>query len=163
MSQKIYIAIDPGWNGALALRAPDGTVTCTKSPDTIAGIVQLLKLLFPYGHSNDVTAIIEKVHSMPGDGVKSVWRFAENTTAWKASLVAAEIPFKEIRPQVWMKKMGGLPKDKDKRKRRLKEIAQQMFPKIKVTLWNADALCMLSTMYSREAKEREEKIARLLS
>jgi hypothetical protein len=140
------IAIDPGWSGAIAVRLPNGLVDAYYSPDTIAEIASLIRHLRectepPY------TAIIEKVHSMPGNGVVSTWKFAQNTAAWKAALAYAQIPFTEIPPKKWMKQLPcGVSKDKKTRKNQIKAYAQQMFPQIKVTLKNADALAMLTTM-----------------
>jgi len=161
------MAIDPGWGGGIAsYNTRDRDVEVHKSPDTIIGIVDLIRTFRPNANIVETFAIIEKVHSMPGDGVRSVWRFAENTTAWKTALFSAGIPFKEVPPKTWMKQIGGLPKDKKKRKNQLKLYAQQLYPNIKVTLWNADALCMLSTMYEQTAPVRfkdDELIKRLLS
>ena len=152
----IYIAIDPGWSGALAIQRDDGGVGAYPSPDTIAGIASMMRDMKGY-IDRPITATIEKVHSMPGQGVKSVWRFAENTAAWKASLACMQIPFIEIPPKKWMKQLPcGLSKDKKTRKNQIKAFAQQVYPHLKVTLAKADALAMLWTMTENETPEEME-------
>ena len=45
-----------------------------------------------------------------------------------------------VTPQVWMKKYGDLPKEKQERKNYLKILATSYFSDIKITLATADAI-----------------------
>ena len=92
--------------------------------------------------SKNTTAIIEKVHSMPKQGVVSTFKFGNNFGQWQGILSAMGIPYEEVTPQKWMKMFHPLPKIKGDRKRRLKEIAKELHPEIKVTLDTADAIVM---------------------
>lgn len=48
-------------------------------------------------------AILEKVHSMPGQGVASSFAFGQNYGFIKGLLVAHDIPVMEVTPQKWQK------------------------------------------------------------
>ena len=67
--------------------------------------------------------------------------------------VEVAIPFTEVAPGVWMKKLGTLPKDKAERKRAIREEMARRFPGLEVTLKTADALGILSTADQRNQFE----------
>jgi hypothetical protein len=48
-------------------------------------------------------ACLEKVHSMPGNGVSSMFKFGENFGWWQGVMDALSIPYELITPQRWMK------------------------------------------------------------
>jgi crossover junction endodeoxyribonuclease RuvC len=82
-------------------------------------------------------AIIEKVHSMPKQGVASSFKFGQSYGFLRGCLVASGIPFEEVSPQVWQKELGCLSKgDKNVTKAR----AQSLFPQLRITHATADAL-----------------------
>ncbi len=137
------IAIDPGWSGAVAFEI-DGKTWTVNCPDTQFEMFDILNSVKNGMEDNTVSAIIEKVHSMPAQGVKSVWSFSANYASWQMALIALKIPFKEVPPQKWMKALGNLPADKKLRKNCIKDQMQKKYPHIKVTLANADALGILS-------------------
>lgn len=140
----LKIAIDPGKTGAIAYSwfPETGMVHTEDCPSTQKEIFETLKSLLDNGR--EAKAVIEKVHSMPGQGVKSVWTFACNYASWQMALIALNIPFTEVSPQSWMKRLGELPKDKKARKLAIKDRMQKLYPNLKVTLKNADALALLS-------------------
>ena len=85
-----FLGIDPGVSGAWAVVDENEKIIRAHIYDTFC---------FP---SKDIKlAVIEKVHSMPKQGVASVWTFAENYGFWKGLLTAELIPFNEITPQRW--------------------------------------------------------------
>ena len=87
---------------------------------------------------------IEHVHSMPGQGVASSFKFGQGFGHLEMALTAARIPFTYVTPQKWQKELGCLTGgDKNVSKSR----AQQLFPHIKVTHAIADSL--LITEYCR--------------
>ena len=86
------------------------------------------------------TAVIEKVHSMPRQGVKSMFTFGMQYGFCRAMLIAHSFSFREVAPGVWQRKMGCLSGgDKKVTYRR----AQELFPNIKITHAIADA-CLLA-------------------
>jgi hypothetical protein len=97
-------------------------------------------------------AVIEKVHSMPGQGVHSTFKFGMGYGGLRMALIAAGIPFIEATPQAWQKELEIPPRKKTETKtqfkNRLKAMAQQLFPGVDVTLKTADAL--LIAYYCRQ-------------
>lgn len=143
--QVVQIGIDPGKGGGIAF-IKRSEVTAFKCPDTPYECVKLFKQELK-GYVK-ITAMIERVHSMPLDGVRSAFSFGTNYGMWHGILAALGIPFKEVTPHKWQKSFGTMPKEKKSRKHRLKSLAQQMFPNTKVTLYTSDAL--LIAQYGKE-------------
>ena len=119
---KIYIGIDPGQTGAIAfIRA--GAVPRVFDFDDGAGLLTLKKLLV----DDPVKAVIEKVGSMPGQGVSSTFKFGTNFGTWIGRLEALEIPFDFVTPQKWKKVMfDSMPKGDVKEMSRSR--ALRLFP-----------------------------------
>jgi len=139
----IYIGIDPGINGAIACVTGDDmfTIPCPKTILDMANSVdQLVEIHEHTGYR--IHAIIEAVHSMPKQGVVSTFKFGCNYGQWLGILASSRIPYTQVTPQVWMKHYKSMPKDKTARKNHLKHLAQQRYPKHKVTLKTADAILL---------------------
>ena len=133
------LAIDPGAAGGLAWRDADGIVHAEPRPDGMTAQVDRLRSLA--ATLPGLTAIMEKVGTyVPGNHVGSACTFARHCGHLEAALYALGIPFTEVAPGVWMKKLGTLPKDKAERKRAIREEMQRRFPGLEVTLKTADAL-----------------------
>ena len=147
------LAIDPGISGALAIY--DQETHDVLSWDMPATAPELCRVLIGYSHDID-RAWLELVHSFPGQGVSSTWKFACNYGIIQGVLGVMGVSYEDVSPQKWQKLLGNLPKDKADRKKEIKRKAQNYFPKIKVTLKNADALAILMVMIS-QAKETVEK------
>ena len=136
-ANRKYLAIDPGVIGGVAL-LDRNILSAYKCTPTVKEMYRLLKTIT----SKNTIAIIEKVHSFPNQGVASTFKFGNNFGQWQGILASMDIPYIEVSPQKWMKMFQPLPKDKGDRKRRLKEIAMEYHPEIKVTLDTADAIVM---------------------
>ena len=135
---KIYIGIDPGKAGGICFLMDDDIKTF-KCPATTHDMAEELIL------AKDIrkcTAVVEKVHSFPGQGVASTFNFGYNYGVWLGILSALHIPYQLCLPRKWMKFYGSMPKEKKDRKNHLKQLAQQMYPDHKVTLYNADAILL---------------------
>lgn len=139
---EVFIAIDPGKNGGVAWRNPEGVDTAAM-PETPFELTRLLRRITLLAGSVD--CVLERVHAMPRDGGVSAFTFGENYGRIQGVLAACEIPYRFTNPQAWQKKVGALPKDKAERKRAIKAFAQQRFPHLggKITLKTSDALAML--------------------
>lgn len=127
------IGVDPGATGAFAILDTDTrrlvlidmpTAKIKRGPRTVNQVdaVRLAELLSP--HIEDgIRAIIEKVHSMPGQGVASTFSFGRAAGIIEGVLAALGVPFSLVPPATWTKKMrlfGG--KDGSRLK------AQELFP-----------------------------------
>ena len=133
---SLFVGIDPGLSGGIAFLSgtpPFEHLHLHKMPATERDIYHLLN-----EHADgNLFATIEKVHSFPGQGVASTFKFAMNYGLLRGILIAALIPFEEVSPIRWQKAMECLSKgDKNITKAR----AQQLFPGIKITHATADAL-----------------------
>lgn len=128
-----FIGIDPGQSGGIAKLTTDGTgYIAYKMPETEKDIWELLSTVM--GPS---FCLIERVHSMPKQGVTSSFTFGMGYGALRMALVGLSIPFETVNPQAWQKGLGCLSKGN---KNTTKARAQQLFPSIKVTHAIADAL-----------------------
>lgn len=132
---KLFIGIDPGKSGGIGFISQDGTAWAHKMPETDRDLLDLLGSCAEW----DRQAVLEQVNSMPGQGVVSVWTFGLGYGALGMALVASDIPFQRVRPQMWQKALGcmtGGDKNVSKRK------AQELFPLLKITHATADALLL---------------------
>jgi hypothetical protein len=93
-------------------------------------------------------AVIEKVGGYIGKPQpgSAMFKFGMSYGGLRMALIAAGISFLEVTPQQWQKTLGVSTKKKNetkgKFKNRLKALAQQIFPSVKVTLATADALLL---------------------
>ena len=82
-------------------------------------------------------AVLERVHSMPKQGVSSAFKFGASYGELKMGLVASGVRFEQVSPQKWQTKLGCRTKG-DKNVSRMK--AEELFPGFKMTHDKADAL-----------------------
>ena len=160
----IYCGIDPGLDGAAAFLFPDGkrvefydtpTVQIGRKRDyDLPGMADILRRLNDLDTSvPQILVGLEKVHSMPGQGVTSMFSFGGGFRAWEAMLVYATLPYELVPPQRWKKALlDGMPKDKDSSR----VVARRLFPqcandlKLKRHHGRSDAL--LIAHYLKEGK-----------
>jgi hypothetical protein len=147
--------IDPGKNGGFALISHDGIAQAWPMPEDEAGIGKLFRARFRPAVIS--YCILERVHSMPRDGVASAFKFGKNAGILTGMLIAHGIDFQEMPPETWQQALGihtrakaprgrglmiNFPPEETKRqwKKRLMDAARQLFPGFEVTLRTADAL-----------------------
>ena len=135
----LIIGIDPGLDGAIAAIDTHGSfITVFDIPTftlqgnkgkkkrtlDLRGTFEIFENLM---EGKNCIAYIELVHSMPKQGVRSMFTLGETFGALKMALTALKIPFEEVTPQQWKKAMlHGMPKDKDASRYK----AQQLFPSV---------------------------------
>jgi crossover junction endodeoxyribonuclease RuvC len=143
------IGIDPGQSGGLATLTPnDGAWKAAAWPiDMTERDVSDLFWQIYADSSQDVFAFVERVHSFPGQGVSSTFKFGTNYGFLRGCLHTIGIPFEEVTPQCWQKFMRCLTGG-DKNVSKAK--AQQLFPDLKITHAIADAL--LIAEYGRRVR-----------
>jgi len=150
--KEIYLGVDVGKNGGLGIIIQDGK-KCVKRAVRYThdhGILRdCIENLIDDNDYPQVYCLIEKVHSMPKQGVKSVFSFGENYGFWKGLLCGLDVYYKEVTPQAWMKYFK-IPKFEKKtfRKNYIKALASKRFPAIKMNLYVSDA-CMIA-QYCKE-------------
>jgi crossover junction endodeoxyribonuclease RuvC len=149
---RYFLGIDPGKAGGVCSLGDTGDIlTVSRMPDTESDIADW----FASWSQSNCFAVIEKVHSFPGQGVASSFTFGRGYGGLRMALICHGIPFEEVTPRVWQKALG-ITKRRDSEtkgafKNRLKGKAQELFPSEKVTLATADAL--LIAEYCRRKME----------
>jgi len=156
------LGVDPGLNGALALRFeermleyPIEVFDIPTHTITVNGKKKRQIDLFAFARWIDANrntikyAIIENPHSMPKQGVTSAFNFGFTCGVAQAMIASALIPIHLVRPATWKKQLG-LSKDKDACRLR----ASQIFPKYSA-LWclakhDGRAEATLLTLYKPE-------------
>lgn len=129
----LVIGIDPGLTGAIATISPVGVIELHDCPIFTIGKRHTcdpagMAKLFHHFRARHPTLLVglEKVHSMPGQGVASVFTFGEGFGVWLGILAALNVPHQLITPQRWKRVMMDGQGDKDKDASRL--VAMRMFP-----------------------------------
>lgn len=152
-----YIGIDPGASGGIAVITPSKTVVVAMPPTERDIWVFISKIV--YRSDGECVAVIENVHSMPGQGVSSSFKFGQGFGGLRMALTAVGIPFDLVSPQKWQKTLGVVPRTrtetKTSHKNKLKAMAQRQFPQLKITLKTADAL--LIALYCKRTRENALK------
>ena len=134
------LGIDPGKGGGMAVieTTTSEVLDITAMPETITDISDFIER-----HKDAACAFIEIVHSMPKQGVASMFTFGQFYGYVQMAVTAHKIRCIDIQPSKWQQALGVKAKKEEsysQHKTRLKGKAQQLFPKAKVTLKNADAL-----------------------
>jgi len=134
----VIIGIDPGKSGGVAVLFADGKMEAYKMPETERDINDIFEEV---AHLGNCVAYLEKVHSMPGQGVSSTFTFGKGYGFLRGCLVANKIRFVDVTPQSWQKALGVTKSDsKKEHKNKLKGMAQQLRPELKINLATADAI-----------------------
>ena len=151
MENRVFIGIDPGIKGGIAVIYND-SYRVWPTPSTVGGMADVLIELKGQGANLSMYCAIELVHSFPGQGVASTFKFGMNYGEWLGILATLKIPYIQVTPHKWMRHFGSMPKDKKDRKNHIKHLAQQRFPDVKITLATSDA--MLIANYMRETNKQ---------
>jgi len=144
----LFLGIDPGQNGGFAIINDKGHVVDVfpydNDTDAILRIESWHKASPPRGI---MRAVIENVHSMPGQGVASSFSFGRSVGVMHGALLALGIPIETMTPQAWQKILAIPKRNKANNeaqaafKKRLLDVAKKMFPNVApVNLKTADAL-----------------------
>ena len=134
------VAIDPGVSGGMALWRPGGDIQLDKFTGE-AAYIDYIKSIGGRGR-----AVVEHVPKYIGNEMRASHSFVlgHNVGFEIGVLMALNIPVDLVRPQKWQGGLSGLKGLKGApRKRALKEHAKTLYPGLKVTLANADALLIL--------------------
>lgn len=141
-SSLLYLGIDPGASGGLALVSSTAPVIASAMPNTETDVYDWI-----VAARGETFAVIEQVTGYVGDAGNpgsAMFKFGCGYGGLRMALVACGIPFEAIAPRTWQKGLGISPRDKSESKgawkNRLKAAAQRLFPTLSVTLSTADAL-----------------------
>ena len=150
LEPKMFIGVDPGKNGGIAIINNDGDCVSYRCPKTVNDMAMSLMSLMPNNVAfKNIIAHIEHVHAMPGNGVVSMFSFGQNLGQWEGIFACLEIDVIYTGPRTWMSHYDCKPNmDKKERKRYLRGIAEKLFPNIKMTFNISDALLIAN--YAKE-------------
>ena len=96
----IYIGVDPGKNGGIAIIDNDGVVAFPFSEERL--LIELDGIAQEY----ECICYLEHVHAMPKQGVSSTFNFGMNFGFIQGVLKAYEIPYELVTPQKWKKEFS---------------------------------------------------------
>ena len=141
-SDDCIIAIDPGVKGGMACMAGEGLITL-HGFTTEAEFLDLVSNV----SLDTAEAVVEEVPPYVGRAIpsSSAFKLGYNYGFEVGVLRALGFRVNLVKPQVWQKGLQGLGKLRGSpRKRKLKDNAKRLYPKIKgLTLQTADALLLL--------------------
>jgi hypothetical protein len=101
-----FLGVDPGVGGGLAcLTADGGVIWAIPMPQTDEALLLALRDAGPAGGHRACRAVLEKVRSSPQMGVVSSFTFGMQYGRCRMALAAEQIPFEEVSPVVWQRRM----------------------------------------------------------
>jgi hypothetical protein len=126
----MYVGIDPGANGGLALTQGTVVIEWAEMPRLDRDLLNLLRQWKE--EYEPEFCCLEKVNSMPGEGHVGAFSFGEGFGKLQMALAAVELPYELVTPRVWQKGLGVKVKEKSESKKdfkeRLRHLAIQLFP-----------------------------------
>ena len=153
---KTYVGIDPGKSGAIAsfsIRGLDGygEMRVWKCPDTAGGMHSAFCQATWGILEDEIVVLMEKVWARPNNASRAAFSYGVNYGQWLGIVACYSIDMELILPAHWMK-FYGMKKGMEyqERKKWLKAKAQELYPDIKVTLINADAILIAHYLKERE-------------
>jgi len=132
------LGIDPGANGGATLLSDSGMIidVIDFAKNTLVDIADAFAE-YQIDEDTKPFAFIEKVHSMPKQGVSSTFKFGYGYGFLVGVLTALKIPYEMVTPQTWQKALSCRSKGN---KNITKAKAQQLFPDHKWTHHTADSV-----------------------
>lgn len=124
---SLYIGLDPGKKGAMALI---NVFDNPKMPYSVKIVPfdpkEYINTLTDIGPSYEIKCCIEQVHSLPREGVKSVFSFGQNYGWITGVLDAFGIPYQAVPPNKWKREYSLLKADK----KQSIEVCRRLFPNV---------------------------------
>jgi hypothetical protein len=134
----IYLGIDPGVSGAIAVIWDTGQVSLYDLSPHIAMNAQAVREILTTAavENMQVRATIEQVNAMPSTdgkrsmGATSAFNFGKTVGALHGILAALEVPYETVTPQKWRGAMigGGRGLERSGRKALSRETALRLYP-----------------------------------
>ena len=120
-----WIGIDPGQLGGVACVSMDGTLRWAEpmpAQDGEVNAVELANMLESAATIEHVKVMIEQVHSMPGQGVSSTFKFGKNFGIAIGVVQALHLSLNRVTPQKWKQQFTLVGKDKDASRHKATEL-----------------------------------------
>ena len=148
--KKYIFGIDPGKSGGWAL-AKEGTIERYEIMPLVGGEIHVASIadeIRKIKKSDDVIIVIEKVHSMPHQGVSSTFNFGAGYGKLIGMCQTLGVSFDLVSPQTWKKEvLNNTKKDKDA----AIDYVKRLFPRVSLVPERckkahdgiADAICIM--------------------
>lgn len=158
---KLYIGIDPGKNGALAMINETNEVTLIDFD--LKAYINLLNSIKNNTKSYDMFIGIERVHAMPGEGVKSSFSFGERVGELKGMISTLDFDNNTewILPQTWQKHINT---DSNRGKKAIADSLLSLYPSADLygprgglKDGRSDALGIANYIYQKYSKDKDVK------
>lgn len=160
MEQKLkincVIGVDPGGNGGIAVFIPGDSVKTVKMPKDLTDLRDFFAY---YVETYKPIVFLEKLTVRPDDitpdasgktdmgKLYRIQKMMANYEHLKALIETAGIPYVMVHPASWQTKLKlrikGVKEEKHERKHRYKVKAAELYPGVKTTDWNADAIMIM--------------------
>lgn len=138
---EIFIGVDPGASGAIAVLSPEFIPLAVLDYDRETCSNHVRELV-----NKPSLAFVEHVHAMPKNGAVSMFNFGANFGWWKGLLDGCKIPYILVDPKRWQNHFG-LVKKTSTDKPSL-DLCRRCFPTVDLHLkkhnGRSDALCIAS-------------------
>jgi crossover junction endodeoxyribonuclease RuvC len=152
--KRIVVGIDPGLTGAIvaitgdAIEFHDMPVLEIKKKQQLdyAGLAHVLRR---YADRGEVTAAIEMVGAMPGQGVSSMFKFGQVYGAALATLATLQIPYQTVTPPVWKRSFRLVGCDKDESRSRALELFPQCIEHLRLKKHHGRADALLIAQWGK--------------
>lgn len=126
LTDKVYVGIDPGAKGAIAILQGDKVII-----DDMPSIEEAIEIIRNSSPSFECRAAIEQVHPLPGQSCIASFTYGENFLLAKILIMCYNNSPVMVSPMRW-KKYYGLKKEpnetKTEYKRKSVEKARELFP-----------------------------------
>lgn len=153
MDFDTIIGIDPGASGGIAVYRLNTPLKAVKMPKDINDFKEFLEYWQSIGKP---IVFIEKLSIRPDDimmnGEKAnmgkmfrIQKMTGNYEALKTTMQIIGMPYVMVHPMKWQNglKLRIKGEEKADRKKRYKDVAQNIYPEVKATMWNCDALLIM--------------------
>lgn len=118
MNPPVILGVDPGAKGAIAaLDNATGQLLWVEDMPAIDGITSGALIADLLTNEIVTTAWVERVHSMPKQGIASAFKFGQGFGTILGVLAGARIPFELINSEGWKKTQGLLRQPKSASRR----------------------------------------------
>lgn len=162
----VYIGIDPGANGGIAMIQGQRMKLLYKMPPTEADLWEIIEEVARSYNCCGGFAVLEQVGGYVGGSGGNIgsamFKFGSSYGMCLMALTAAGIPYETWTPGKWQRAVGMTTKRKDESKtewkQRLRAHAQRLFPGISITLATADALLIAES--AKRARENGNRASR---
>lgn len=140
MNETVFVGIDVGKTGSFTLLQKDNDNIFQFKTKELFNVLKFVSEEF-----DDISIVVERLWSRPGNRISSTWVLAEEYGRTKGILESLGLEYKLVAPQTWQKYFKnnyGLKESKDyaERKENLFIIAKEIYPETIIRKYAADSV-----------------------